>query len=180
MATTIQRFCLDLTLSCGKRNQFLSNSSSSAPSNFITFNSPSFPATLSLTLSFVPNVKGLLPQRALERSIRYGSVICMAKRYAPDTTKRKRLSRKRGGDPAKKKKTRRKGGRKDFKIVRLSSTARTGFFYAKKKSRKMADKIEVQKYDPIANRHVLFTEVKMLTGFMKPLLASHFEFKAES
>ncbi|KAL0548840.1 hypothetical protein IC582_013316 [Cucumis melo] len=84
----------------------------------------------------------------------------MAKRYAPDTTKRKRLSRKRGGDPAKKKKTRRKGGRKDFKIVRLSSTARTGFFYAKKKSRKMADKIEVQKYDPIANRHVLFTEVK--------------------
>ena len=71
-----------------------------------------------------------------------------------------RLSRKRGGDPAKKKKTRRKGGGKDFKIVRLSSTARTGFFYAKKKSRKVADKIEVQKYDPIANRHVLFTEVK--------------------
>ena len=71
-----------------------------------------------------------------------------------------RLSRKRGGDPEKKKKTRRKGGRKDFKIIRLSSTAGTGFFYAKKKSRKMADKIELQKFDPLAKRHVLFTEVK--------------------
>ncbi|XP_038880588.1 uncharacterized protein LOC120072240 [Benincasa hispida] len=158
MATTIQRFCLDLAISCGKRNRFLSDSASSALPNLVTFNSLSFSAALSL--SVVPNIKGSLSQRARERSIRYESVICMAKRYAPDTTKRKRLSRKRGGDPAKKKKTRRKGGKKDFKIVRLSSTARTGFFYAKKKSRKMADKVELKKYDPIANRHVLFIEVK--------------------
>lgn len=71
-----------------------------------------------------------------------------------------RLSRKRGGDPGKKKKTRRKGRKRDFKIVRLSSAAGTGFFYVKQKSKNMADKIQLQKYDPLEKRHVLFTEVK--------------------
>ncbi|XP_023552499.1 uncharacterized protein LOC111810144 [Cucurbita pepo subsp. pepo] len=158
MAATIRRLCFDSALSCGERNRFLCDSASSTPPSFVSFKCLSFSAALSL--SVVPNVKESLSQSARERSIRHGSVTCMAKRYAPNTTKRKRLSRKRGGDPEKKKKTRRKGGRKDFKIIRLSSTAGTGFFYAKKKSRKMADKIELQKFDPLAKRHVLFTEVK--------------------
>lgn len=42
-----------------------------------------------LTFGGLSKFSGSLSQRARERSIRYGSVICMAKRYAPETTKRK-------------------------------------------------------------------------------------------
>ncbi|KAL2331399.1 hypothetical protein Fmac_018980 [Flemingia macrophylla] len=49
--------------------------------------------------------------------------------------------------------------KKKSKIIRLVSTAGTGFFYALKKSKKM-DKLELKKYDPKVKRHVLFRESK--------------------
>jgi large subunit ribosomal protein L33 len=71
------------------------------------------------------------------------------------------LSRKRGGNLDKKRKGRRKAGkRKVFKIVKLVSTAGTGFFYAKKRSRKIADKLQLWKYDPCVKRQVQFKEEK--------------------
>ena len=53
--------------------------------------SPNKPNRIRTNLTFggLLEFSGLLSQRALERSIRYESVICMAKRYAPETTKRK-------------------------------------------------------------------------------------------
>jgi large subunit ribosomal protein L33 len=71
------------------------------------------------------------------------------------------LSRKRGGNLNKKRKGRRKAGkRKVFKIVKLVLTAGTGFFYAKKRSRKIADKLQLWKYDPCVKRQVQFKEEK--------------------
>jgi large subunit ribosomal protein L33 len=51
------------------------------------------------------------------------------------------------------------GKKKVFKIVRLVSTAATGFVYTKKKSSKITDKLQQLKYDPRVKRHVLFEEV---------------------
>jgi large subunit ribosomal protein L33 len=47
-------------------------------------------------------------------------------------------------------------------LVKLVSSADTGYYYvAKKNPRKMPDKIELKKYDPRARKHVLFKEEKM-------------------
>ncbi|XP_024365111.1 uncharacterized protein [Physcomitrium patens] len=47
-------------------------------------------------------------------------------------------------------------------LVRLISAAGTGFFYVKPKNpRKLTTKLEMRKYDPVVNKHVLFTEAKM-------------------
>lgn len=47
-------------------------------------------------------------------------------------------------------------------LVKLESTADTGYFYvAKKNPRKRPEKIELKKYDPRARKHVLFKETKM-------------------
>jgi large subunit ribosomal protein L33 len=47
-------------------------------------------------------------------------------------------------------------------LVRLVSTADTGYFYvAKKNPRTMTDKLEMKKYDPRARKHVLFKEAKI-------------------
>lgn len=47
-------------------------------------------------------------------------------------------------------------------LIRLVSSAGTGFFYVKRKNpRKHPEKLEFRKYDPRVNRHVLFTEAKM-------------------
>ncbi|RDX99624.1 rpmG, partial [Mucuna pruriens] len=48
---------------------------------------------------------------------------------------------------------------KKTKIFRLVSMARTRFFYAMKKNRKM-DKFELKKYDLKVKRHVVFKESK--------------------
>ena len=46
-------------------------------------------------------------------------------------------------------------------FIKLVSTAGTGFFYtAKKNPRTMTRKLALRKYDPVVNRHVLFTEQK--------------------
>ncbi len=47
-------------------------------------------------------------------------------------------------------------------LVKLVSTADTGYFYvAKKNARTQTDKLEFRKYDPVARKHVLFKESKM-------------------
>ncbi len=47
-------------------------------------------------------------------------------------------------------------------LVRLVSTADTGFFYVKKKNARTATgKMEFRKYDPVARKHVTFKEAKI-------------------
>lgn len=80
-------------------------------------------------------------------------------------------ARKRGGDPEKKRTRRRKrtGKRKgrgdtkknkNLKVVKLVSSAGTGYFYANKRNTKNKKKLEINKYDPDVKRHVKFAEVK--------------------
>ena len=46
--------------------------------------------------------------------------------------------------------------------VRLISSAKTGYsYYTTKNKQKQTDKIAMKKYDPVARKHVLFTETKM-------------------
>ena len=46
--------------------------------------------------------------------------------------------------------------------IKLESQAGTGFFYVTKKNpRKMTEKFQVRKYDPVARKHVLFKESKI-------------------
>ena len=46
--------------------------------------------------------------------------------------------------------------------VKLVSSADTGFYYVtKKNSRTMTDKLVKKKYDPIAKKHVYYTEYKI-------------------
>ena len=46
--------------------------------------------------------------------------------------------------------------------IRLNSTADTGFFYVTKKNpRTKTEKLKFKKYDPIARKHVEFTERKI-------------------
>ena len=47
-------------------------------------------------------------------------------------------------------------------LLKMLSSANTGYFYVTKKSMKLAAyKLALMKYDPIINRHVLFSEVKL-------------------
>ncbi len=47
-------------------------------------------------------------------------------------------------------------------LVKMISTADTGYFYvAKKNPRKKPDKLSLKKYDPVARKHVLFKESKI-------------------
>lgn len=47
-------------------------------------------------------------------------------------------------------------------LIKLVSTADTGFFYvAKKNPKKTTEKLQFRKYDPKARKHVLFKEAKM-------------------
>ncbi len=55
---------------------------------------------------------------------------------------------------------RRHGAMRD--IIKLESTAGTGFFYTTTKNRKtQTEKLQVKKYDPKARKHVLFVEKKI-------------------
>jgi large subunit ribosomal protein L33 len=52
-----------------------------------------------------------------------------------------------------------KGGRE---IVRMVSTAGTGFFYTTTKNKKtITHKLEFKKYDPKIRKHVMFKEAKI-------------------
>ena len=47
-------------------------------------------------------------------------------------------------------------------LVKLVSTADTGYFYVKKKNTKTStEKLEFRKYDPVVRKHVPFKESKM-------------------
>jgi large subunit ribosomal protein L33 len=47
-------------------------------------------------------------------------------------------------------------------LVKLESTADTGYFYVKKRNpRKQPEKLSFRKYDPRAGKHVLFKETKL-------------------
>ncbi|MCP5367945.1 MAG: 50S ribosomal protein L33 [Hyphomicrobiales bacterium] len=47
-------------------------------------------------------------------------------------------------------------------LVKMISTADTGFFYvAKKNPRTMTEKMQFRKYDPVVRKHVLFKESKI-------------------
>ena len=47
-------------------------------------------------------------------------------------------------------------------LVKLQSTAETGFYYvAKKNPKKATTKLELKKYDPVVRKHVLFKEAKI-------------------
>jgi len=47
-------------------------------------------------------------------------------------------------------------------VVKLLSTADTGYFYvAKRNPRKVTEKLTKRKYDPIARKHVEFKETKI-------------------
>lgn len=47
-------------------------------------------------------------------------------------------------------------------LIRMVSTADTGFFYVTKKNpRKTTEKLQLRKYDPVARKHVMFKETKI-------------------
>ena len=47
-------------------------------------------------------------------------------------------------------------------LIKLESTAGTGFFYVTSKNRKtMKEKLVKKKYDPVVRKHVEFKEVKL-------------------
>ena len=47
-------------------------------------------------------------------------------------------------------------------IIKLVSTAGTGFYYATQKNRRNSQaKLELKKYDPVARKHVIFKEQKI-------------------
>ncbi len=47
-------------------------------------------------------------------------------------------------------------------IIKLESTAKTGFFYTTTKNKKKhTGKLELKKYDPVIRKHVKFVEKKI-------------------
>ena len=47
-------------------------------------------------------------------------------------------------------------------LIKLNSTADTGFYYVTKKNpRTTTQKLELKKYDPVARKHVEFKEAKI-------------------
>ena len=47
-------------------------------------------------------------------------------------------------------------------LIRLVSTADTGYYYVTKKNpRNSTEKFEFRKYDPVARKHVIFKEAKI-------------------
>jgi large subunit ribosomal protein L33 len=47
-------------------------------------------------------------------------------------------------------------------LIKLVSTADTGFYYVTKKNpRTSTEKLEFKKYDPVARKHVAFKEAKI-------------------
>ena len=47
-------------------------------------------------------------------------------------------------------------------LIRLVSSAGTGFYYVTKKNpRTQTEKLQFRKYDPVARKHVMFKEAKI-------------------
>ena len=46
--------------------------------------------------------------------------------------------------------------------IKLESSARTGHFYTSSKNKKlMPEKMEINKFDPVARKHVMYKETKL-------------------
>jgi len=53
-------------------------------------------------------------------------------------------------------------------LIRLVSTAGTGYFYVTSKNKRtMTEKLKIKKFDPKANKHVDFVEAKISSGGKK-------------
>ena len=53
-------------------------------------------------------------------------------------------------------------------LIKMVSTADTGYFYVKKKNtRTSTEKLEMRKYDPVARKHVVFKESEMKEAFSR-------------
>jgi len=57
-------------------------------------------------------------------------------------------------------------------VVRIVSSAQTGYFYTMTRSRHTS-KLEFMKYDPVVNKHVLFVEQKVRKGEQKSKAAKN-------
>ena len=52
--------------------------------------------------------------------------------------------------------------KKNTILIKLESTANTGYFYVKKKNpKKLTKKLSYKKYDPVVRKHVEFLEKKL-------------------
>jgi len=52
--------------------------------------------------------------------------------------------------------------KKNIVLIKLQSSAGTGYFYvAKKNPKKQTEKLSFRKYDPVARKHVVFNETKI-------------------
>lgn len=52
--------------------------------------------------------------------------------------------------------------KKNIVLIKLVSSAETGFFYVKKKNpKKQTEKLSFRKYDPVVRKHVVFNEAKL-------------------
>lgn len=52
--------------------------------------------------------------------------------------------------------------KKDVILVKMVSTANTGYFYVKKRNpKRYPEKLVMKKYDPVARKHVEFKEQKL-------------------
>ena len=52
--------------------------------------------------------------------------------------------------------------KKSYMLIRLVSSAKTGYFYVTRKNPKTkTEKMKLKKYDPIVRKHVEFTEAKI-------------------
>jgi large subunit ribosomal protein L33 len=52
--------------------------------------------------------------------------------------------------------------KKNIVLIKLESTANTGFYYVKKKNpKKLTRKLSFTKFDPVARKHVEFVEKKL-------------------
>jgi large subunit ribosomal protein L33 len=52
--------------------------------------------------------------------------------------------------------------KKNIVLIKLVSSADTGFYYvAKKNPKKQTEKLHFRKYDPVVRKHVVFNEAKI-------------------
>jgi large subunit ribosomal protein L33 len=52
--------------------------------------------------------------------------------------------------------------KKNIVLIKLVSSADTGFYYvAKKNPKKQTEKLKFNKYDPVVRKHVVFNEAKI-------------------
>ena len=52
--------------------------------------------------------------------------------------------------------------KKNIVLIKLVSSANTGYFYVKKKNpKKQTEKLSFKKYDPVVRKHVVFNEAKL-------------------